>query len=95
MPFPDHVAALKNKAVDASASVEPGPAIAIKNGFAVLLKADDEMIPNHQIAVLLYSEKFARKPELAAAFMRAYLTPCASTTALSRMAIWPDPTPTR
>jgi NitT/TauT family transport system substrate-binding protein len=73
LPFPDHVAALKNKAVDASASVEPGPAIAIKNGFAVLLKSDDEIIPYHQIAVLLYSEKFSGNPDLAHRFMRAYL----------------------
>jgi len=73
MPFPDHVAALGNKGVDASASVEPGPTIAIKNGFAVLVKADDEIIPNHQIAVLLYSENFGKKPEIAKKFMRAYL----------------------
>lgn len=73
LPFPDHVAALKNKAVDASASVEPGPAIAIKNGFAVLLKSDDQIIPYHQIAVLLYSEKFASNPEVGRRFMRAYL----------------------
>jgi NitT/TauT family transport system substrate-binding protein len=73
MPFPDHVAALGNKGVDASASVEPGPTIAIKNGFAVLVKADDEIIPNHQIAVLLYSENFGNKPEVAKKFMRAYL----------------------
>lgn len=73
LPFPDHVAALKNKGVDASASVEPGPAIAIKNGFAVLLKSDDEIIPYHQIAVLLYSEKFAARTDVAQRFMRAYL----------------------
>ena len=73
MPFPDHVAALGNKGVDASASVEPGPTIAIKNGFAVLVKADDEIIPNHQIAVLLYSENFGKTPEVAKKFMRAYL----------------------
>jgi NitT/TauT family transport system substrate-binding protein len=73
LPFPDHVAALANKGVDASASVEPGPTIAIKNGFAVLVKADDEIIPNHQIAVLLYSENFGKKPEIAKKFMRAYL----------------------
>jgi NitT/TauT family transport system substrate-binding protein len=73
MPFPDHVAALGNKGVDASASVEPGPTIAIKNGFAVLVKADDEIIPNHQIAVLLYSENFGNKPAVAKKFMRAYL----------------------
>jgi len=74
LPFPEHVTALRNKSVDASASVEPGPAIAIKNGFAVLVKADDEIIPHHQIAVLLYSEDFASKrPDVAKRFMRAYL----------------------
>src|SRR4051812_4920638 len=73
LPFPDHVAALANRGVDASASVEPGPTIAIKNGFAVLVKADDEIIPNHQIAVLLYSENFLKKPDAARRFMRAYL----------------------
>jgi NitT/TauT family transport system substrate-binding protein len=73
LPFPDHVAALKNKSVDASASVEPGPAIAIKNGFATLLKSDDQIIPYHQIAVLLFSEKFAEQPDVARRFMRAYL----------------------
>jgi NitT/TauT family transport system substrate-binding protein len=39
----------------------------------VLVKADDEIIPNHQIAVLLYSETFVRKPDAARRFMRAYL----------------------
>src|SRR5262245_63710147 len=73
MPFPDHVAALGNKGVDASASVEPGPTIAIRQGFAVLVKADDEIIPHHQIAVLLYSENFAKNPDAGRRFMRAYL----------------------
>jgi NitT/TauT family transport system substrate-binding protein len=74
LPFPEHVAALKNKSVDASTSVEPAPTIAIRNGFAVLVKSDDEIIPNHQIAVLLYSEEFAaRKTDAAQRFMRAYL----------------------
>jgi NitT/TauT family transport system substrate-binding protein len=73
MPLPDHVAALGNKAVDAAASVEPAPTIAIRNKFAVLLKGDDEIIPNHQIAVLLYSEKFAKNREAGNRFMRAYI----------------------
>ena len=73
MPLPDHVAALKNKSVDASASVEPGPALAMRNGDAVLIKSDDEILPNHQIAVLLYSEEFAAKRPAARQFMRAYI----------------------
>jgi NitT/TauT family transport system substrate-binding protein len=74
MPLPDHVAALKNKSVDASASVEPGPALAVRDGDAVVIKSDDEILPNHQIAVLLYAEDFAaRQPAAARAFMRAYM----------------------
>ena len=74
MPLPDHVAALKNKSVDAAASVEPAPTLAIKSGDAVLIKSDDEVLPNHQIAVLLYSEEFAlKRSEAARHFMRAYL----------------------
>lgn len=74
LPLPEHVAAFKNKAVDASVSVEPAPALAIRNGDAVLVKGDDEVLPNHQIAVLLYSEDFTRKqPEAAHKFMRAYI----------------------
>jgi len=74
MPLPDHVAALKNKSVDAAASVEPGPALAVRNGDAVVIKSDDEILPNHQIAVLLYAEEFAlKRPAAARSFMRAYL----------------------
>jgi NitT/TauT family transport system substrate-binding protein len=74
LPLPDHVAALKNKSVDASASVEPAPAMAIRAGDAVLIKSDDQILPNHQIAVLLYGEEFAlRQADAARRFMRAYI----------------------
>lgn len=74
LPFPDHVVALKNKSVEASASVEPGPTIAVKNGDAVVIRSDDQILPNHQIAVLLYSEDFALKHrDEAMRFMRAYI----------------------
>ena len=74
LPLPDHVAALKNKSVDASASVEPAPALAMRSGDAVLIKSDDEILPNHQIAVLLYGEEFAlRRLDEARRFMRAYI----------------------
>lgn len=74
LPLPDHVAALKNKSVDASASVEPAPALAIRAGDAILIRSDDEILPNHQIAVLLYGEEFAlRQADAARRFMRAYI----------------------
>jgi NitT/TauT family transport system substrate-binding protein len=74
IPLPDHVAALANKAVDAAASVEPGPTMSIENGSALLVKSDDEIIPNHETAVLLYSEMFVvKKQDIATRFMRSYL----------------------
>ena len=74
LPLPDHVAALRNKSVDGSASVEPAPALALRNGDAVLIRSDDEILPDHQIAVLLYSEEFAQhRSDAAKGFMRAYL----------------------
>lgn len=74
LPFPDHPVALKNKSVEAAASVEPGPAIAVQNRDAVVIKSDDEILPNHQIAVLLYSEDFVLKRRAEAIrFMRAYI----------------------
>jgi NitT/TauT family transport system substrate-binding protein len=74
LPLPEHVTVLKNKAVDAAASVEPAPTIAVKNGDAVVIKSDDEILPHHQIAVLLYSEDFAlKRPDAARRFMRAYI----------------------
>ena len=48
--------------------------IAIRNGDAVLVRSDDEILPYHQIAVLLYAEDFAlRRPDAARRFMRAYV----------------------
>jgi NitT/TauT family transport system substrate-binding protein len=74
LPLPEHVTVLKNKAVDAAASVEPAPTIAVKNGDAVVIKSDDQILPHHQIAVLLYSEDFAlKRADAARRFMRAYI----------------------
>jgi NitT/TauT family transport system substrate-binding protein len=74
LPFPEHVTALQNKAVDASVTTEPQGTVAIKNGSAVPVVGDDELVPGHQIATVLYSEDFATKnPDAARRFMKAYL----------------------
>src|SRR4051794_16238960 len=74
LAFPQHVVALRNKAIDASITTDPSATVAIQEGIATTIKTDDEIIPKHQIAVLLYSEDFAlRRPEVAKRFMRAYL----------------------
>ena len=74
MAFPQHVVALRNKAIDASITTDPSATLAIKDGVAVKIVTDDQVIPKHQIAVLLYSEDFAlKRPDVAMRFMRAYL----------------------
>lgn len=73
MPFPQHVLALKNRAVDASITTEPSATEAITSGAAVRLTAAD-IYPDHQLAVVLYSGDFVKKnPEVARKFMRAYI----------------------
>lgn len=74
LPFPDHIVALRNKAIDAAATIEPFATLAAEQGVAATLKRDDEIDPGHQVAVLLYSEKFGSgRRRTAIAFMRAYL----------------------
>lgn len=73
MPFAQHVVALENRSIDGSVTIEPYATIAVRRGLAEVVGTDDEYIPNHQTAVLIYSERFAGDREAATAFMRAYL----------------------
>jgi NitT/TauT family transport system substrate-binding protein len=72
--FPQHLLALQNKAVDASMTTEPTATRAIEAGVAVRIMGDDEIYPNHQLAVVLYAGHFIKQqPDVARRFMRAYL----------------------
>jgi NitT/TauT family transport system substrate-binding protein len=72
--FPQHVVALQNKAVDAAMTTEPSATKAVQSGAAVRIMGDDEIYPNHQLAVVLYSGQFVKSsPDAARRFMRAYL----------------------
>ncbi len=74
LTFPQHLAAYANKAIDASMTNEPTASEAVKNGLAVRIAGNDEIYPDQQTAVVLYSEVFARqRPQLAMKFMRAYI----------------------
>lgn len=74
LSFPQQVVALRNKAIDAAIATDPSATLAIQEHVAEMIASDDQVIPGHQIAVLLYSEKFAlQEPQLATRFMRAYL----------------------
>jgi NitT/TauT family transport system substrate-binding protein len=72
--YPQHVAALVNKGVDAGLTAEPSATQAIRLGAAVRITTDDVFDPYHQAAVLLYSAKFAQeRHEAATKFMQAYI----------------------
>jgi len=58
--FPQHVIALQNKAVDAALTTEPSATEAIQRGVAVKVMGDDEIYPDHQLAVILYGGQFIR-----------------------------------
>jgi NitT/TauT family transport system substrate-binding protein len=74
MQMSDYVAAMKNGALDGAMATEPFGTIAINQGIAAAVASDDQLIPGHQIANLLYSEDFATKHRDAAIrFMKAYL----------------------
>lgn len=72
--FPQHVMALQNKAVDAALTTEPSATEAVRRGAAVRVMGDDQIYPNHELAVVLYSTGFIKAhPDTAKAFMRAYI----------------------
>lgn len=74
MSFPNILVAFQNGAIDAGIPTEPFITIATKGGYAVKVRSDDQIDPGHQIAALMYSEKFAEgEPKVAVGFMRAYL----------------------
>jgi NitT/TauT family transport system substrate-binding protein len=74
LTFPQHLVAMQNKAIDASMTNEPTSTAAVKNGIAVRIAGNDDIYPEQQTAVVLFSEIFGRsKPQLAVKFMRAYI----------------------
>jgi NitT/TauT family transport system substrate-binding protein len=72
MSFPQQLAALSNKGIDAGVTVEPTVTRAEKDGVAVR-SSKTVIYPGQQNAVMLYSEGFIAKRALADKFMIAYL----------------------
>lgn len=70
----DMAAALANGSIDVALPIEPFVTHIAEKGIGVIWKRDDEILPGHQVAVVLYSPKFVEdKAELAHKFMLAYL----------------------
>ena len=74
LPFPQHLTAFANKAIDAAMTNEPTMTLAVEKGVAVRIAGNDVIYPQQQTAIVFYSERFARtRPAVAQKFMRAYL----------------------
>ncbi|MFL6798547.1 MAG: ABC transporter substrate-binding protein [Xanthobacteraceae bacterium] len=72
--FPDHLAAYRNKGIDASITNEPTMTRAIEDGVAVRIAGNDETYPDQQTAVTFFSDHLIRsKRDTAERFMSAYL----------------------
>ena len=74
MSFPQQVQALESGAIDIAMPPDPATTIAITRGIAVSILNGWDVYPVHQVAVTLYSGKWANdNPDAARRFMRAFL----------------------
>jgi NitT/TauT family transport system substrate-binding protein len=74
MAFGDMGVALGNGSIDAAQAIEPFVTQIVEKGLGVILKRNDEVVQYQQVAVVLYSPKFASyNPGLARKFMLGYL----------------------
>jgi NitT/TauT family transport system substrate-binding protein len=74
MAAPDLPAAFANKAIDAAVAIEPQLTQLVAGGQAAIWERMDQYYPDHQMGVVLYSEKFVdAHADVAAKFMTAYL----------------------
>ena len=73
LPFPQHLTAFANKAIDASISAEPSITAMVRNNAAVRFVGIDDFYPVQQTAMLLINGKFAEDRKTVAAFLKAYL----------------------
>ena len=72
MGFPEMLAAMRNKGIDAGITNEPTVTRAIEQGFAVRA-SKSAIYPGQQTAVVLYSDAFIKRRAVAQKFMNAYI----------------------
>jgi ABC-type nitrate/sulfonate/bicarbonate transport system substrate-binding protein len=71
--FPDIVAALSNKSIDGGMIIEPFVAQAVAKDIADPWKDPKEYDPDAQVALVVYGKSIIERPEVAEAFMVAYV----------------------
>ena len=74
IPYSDIAPALANKSIDAAYAIPPFSHIVEARNFGKMWRASGTIVPNHQVAVILYSPQFAEKQVAAArGWMIAYV----------------------
>lgn len=74
LSYPDMNIALANGALDATVQIEPYVAAAVDKKIALRVSGNDDVYPNQQSAVIMYSPVLIEKhPDIAKAFMVAYV----------------------
>ncbi len=74
LPHADMASALANGSIDMGLPIEPFVTQIAERKIGVIWKRNDEVVPKHQVAVILYSPKFTKdQPEAAKKFMLAYI----------------------
>jgi NitT/TauT family transport system substrate-binding protein len=72
--FPDQVAALTNRSVDAGMMAEPFATQVVKQNIGKVLTGTDTVLPGYQVTGLLYTDKFmSNSHDVASGFMIAFL----------------------
>ena len=73
IPFPDGIAAMASKKLDAAMLIEPMVSQAAAQGVAKLFITMGAVDPGAQVAIVLYSPDFAANKDVATRFMIGYL----------------------
>lgn len=73
LPFSSMPAAFAASQIDAAFLIDPFLSQAIDTGSAVVFRTGEQFIPGAQLAVIAFSEVFARNTDAATRFMVAYL----------------------
>jgi NitT/TauT family transport system substrate-binding protein len=74
MTFPDMIPALANGSIDVAIANEPSATAGIRRGAAMRLGTIADVYPNHQAAMLMFSEPFATtRTDVARRYMVAYV----------------------
>ncbi len=73
MAFADMRQALANGSIDMAMPLEPFATQIAENGIGHIWKRDDEIVPRHQVAVIMYSPDFAKRTDVGRRFLLAYL----------------------